>query len=359
MKKRSRGLPCRSFCGTSSMPRCSTTPTWSSDALLIPFSFLLALPSPQLLQRGNTLNGSWFQTFPDHAPRPVSLLSTDGDGSRRRDDQINASIKFRACQVKIDDLAVMGGTHHQGIISQTMHLGEHGPFQIKVAMSLAEADAIGADGGSPGHQQIKATERADIEQVQRLAEAIHAIEGRRPAVIVRGDAGRVDEKKAASDAIGGHDKTPAILHRFTTYHLQVIIQRDKHEFTLLPGGESLQTFSANLGAFIIGNKLGEVPVKTRIRSCNRAQLRPHMLADRLSGENISRFHHYSSLFHRTPVFNIASGVTQEYHAGAALSKDFRLMEYLPCSMMRPCARKIQVTFREEQPVRRREKNIKG
>ncbi len=64
-----------------------------------------------------------------------------------------------------------------------------------------------------------------------------------------------------------------------------------------------------------------------------------MLADRLSGENISRFHRYSSLFHRTSVFNIASGVTQEYHASVALSKDFRLMGCLPCTVIHPGARK--------------------
>src|SRR5258706_5346145 len=116
MKKRSRVLPCRSFSGTSSMPRCSTSPTWTSCALLMPCSLLFALPLLHFLQRGNMLDDARLKTIPDHAPWPVSLLFRDGKGASRSDDQIDARIKLRSDQVNIDDLAIVHGAHDKWII---------------------------------------------------------------------------------------------------------------------------------------------------------------------------------------------------------------------------------------------------
>ena len=110
--------------------------------------------APQFLYRRDLLPHTRGKAAPYNAFHRSGKFVACLNDARRGYDIVNGCIILLHRNIHVSNLAVMSGANDNGSFIHNAHGVQHGPFQIKVAVSLAKTDAAGGDGGSACDQHI-------------------------------------------------------------------------------------------------------------------------------------------------------------------------------------------------------------
>lgn len=255
-----------------------------------------ALHPLQLLQRrgGGELVG--VEEVPPDAARPAGTAA-DLQQAGGRGDQVDEDVGGGGRQRLLDHLAVVNDGRDRRCLVGEAEVGEHPPFEVEEAVALAEADAVDRDGGGAGHHEVEPPAPGDLGQRDRPGEMLHAVE---PGGVELG-AGRhhagLHQQEAAVDAIGRHHEGLALGDQPTAQADKAIVRGDEGEAGVATGRKGRHPLRRGLGAFEVGDHLGEIQVKPGIRPGDIVQATPNLLADeaRLRHDPSRRFSRFQGI----------------------------------------------------------------
>src|SRR6266705_727085 len=121
----------------------------------------------------------------------------DRDSSGWRDDQIHHRIVGERRKSRFNDLAIVADSDDRCAGTYNAQLGKNRPFEVEVAVPLAEPDTIRADGRGSRDQQLDWTAGSQLCQAQRPGIKFNSVQSRSMSSKLGRNCFRIDIQKAA------------------------------------------------------------------------------------------------------------------------------------------------------------------